>query len=119
MKLSKHEFIIVTFLKRDKLVIIYSKFDFHLGTRPGTENAHLPLKISQFSIPLWHFQTDKRCHLLVSNYYNTKLMLRLKISDGYLQWNKSYGGVKNGMLYSKNAKNKNMLLTISVTDMKS
>ena len=42
----------------------------------------------------------------------------LKISDAYLKWNKSYGGVKNGMFYSENAKIINMRLTISVTDKK-
>ena len=45
-------------------------------------------------------------------------MFCLKISDEYLLRNKSYGGVKNGMLYSENAKIINMRLTISVTDMK-
>ena len=41
----------------------------------------------------------------------------MKISDEYLLWNKSYGGVKNGMLYSENAKIINMQITMSVTDM--
>ena len=45
-------------------------------------------------------------------------MFCLKISDECLQWNKSYGGLKNGMLYSENAKIINRRLTISVTDMK-
>ena len=45
-------------------------------------------------------------------------MFCLKISGECLQWNKSYGGVKNGMLYSENAKIINMRLSISVTDMK-
>ena len=44
-------------------------------------------------------------------------MLCLKISDEYRKWIKSYGGVKNGMLYSENAKIINMRLTIFVTDM--
>ena len=44
-------------------------------------------------------------------------MFCLKFSDEYLKWNKSYSGVKNGMLYSENVKIINMLLTISVTDM--
>ena len=41
-----------------------------------------------------------------------------EIPDEYLEWNKSYRGVKNGMLYSENAKIINMRLTISITDMK-
>ena len=45
-------------------------------------------------------------------------MFCLKISDEYLLWNKSYRCVKNGMLYSENAKIMNRRLTISVTDMK-
>ena len=45
-------------------------------------------------------------------------MFCLKISDAYLLWDESYGGVENGMLYSENAKIINMQLTISVTDMK-
>ena len=45
-------------------------------------------------------------------------MICLTNSDEYLQYNKSYGGVKNGMLYSENAKIINRRLTISVTDMK-
>ena len=63
VKLSKHDFFLVTFLKRDKVVTIYSKFRFvyHEGKRPGTVKAHLPLKMSRFSTPLGHFQTDKRC----------------------------------------------------------
>ena len=44
-------------------------------------------------------------------------MFCLKNSDECLKWNKSYGGVKNGMLYSENAKIINRRLTISVTDM--
>ena len=82
-------------------------------------NAHLSLKMSRFSTPLWHFQTDKRCKLLLSNCYNTKDMFCLKISDEYLSWKRSYGGVKNGMfslLYSENAKIINMRLPITVTD---
>ena len=81
-------------------------------------NAHLPPKMSRFSTPLWHFQTDKRCKLLVSYCCNTKDMFCLKISDEYPKWNKSNGGVKNDMLYSENAKIINMRLTIAVTDMK-
>ena len=86
VKLSKHEFIFVTCLKRDKVVTIYSKFwfDYHLGKRSGKENAHSALKISRFSTPLWHFQTDRRCILLVLYCYNTKDMVCLKISDEYL-----------------------------------
>ena len=45
-------------------------------------------------------------------------MFCLKFSDEYLEWNKSYVGVKNGMLYGENAEIINMRLTISVTDMK-
>ena len=45
-------------------------------------------------------------------------MFCLKISDDCLKWNKSYGGVKNGMLCRENAKIINRRLTISVTDMK-
>ena len=45
-------------------------------------------------------------------------MFCLKISDGCLYSNKSYGGVKNGMLYSENAKIINRRLSISVTYMK-
>ena len=44
-----------------------------------------------------------------------------KKSDEYLQKNKSYGGVKNGVIHSEHAKHAkfiNMRLTISVTDMK-
>ena len=121
MKLSKHEFVFVTYLKRDKVVTIYNKFwfVFHLGKRLGKENAHSPLKNSRFSTPLWHFQTDRRCILLLSYCYNTKDMFCLKISNEYFKWNKSYGGVKNGMLYSENVKIINMRLTISVTDMSS
>ena len=85
VKLSKHEFIFVTCLKRDKVVTIYSKFrfDYQFGKRSGKENAHAPLKISRFSTPLWHFQTDRSCILLVSYCYNTKDMFCLKISDEY------------------------------------
>ena len=85
VKLSKHEFIFITCLKRDKVVTIYSKFwfDYHLGKRSGKENAHSPLKMSRFSTPLWHFQTDRRCLLLLSYCYNTKDMFCLKISDEY------------------------------------
>ena len=85
VKLSKHELIFITCLKRDKVVTIYSKFwfDYHLGKRSGKENAHSPLKMSRFSTPLWHFQTDRRCLLLVSYCYNTKDMFCLKISDEY------------------------------------
>ena len=90
---------------------IYNKlwFDYHLGKRSGKENAHSLLKMSRFSTPLWHFQTDRRCILLVSYCYNTKDMFCLKISDEYLLWNKSYGGVKNGMLYSENVKHKHAI----------
>ena len=86
VKLSKHEFIFITCLKRDKVVTIYSKFwfDYHLGKRSGKENAHSPLKMSRFSTPLWHFQTDRRCLLLVSYCCNTKDMFCLKISNEYL-----------------------------------
>ena len=56
--------------------------------------------------------------MLVTCCYNTKDMFCLKISDECLERYKSYGGVKNGMLYSENAKIINMRLTISVTDMK-
>ena len=69
-----YEFIFVACLKRDKVVNIYSKFwfDYHLGKRSDTENAHSPLKMTRFSTPLWHFQTDSRCILLVSYCNNTK-----------------------------------------------
>ena len=76
-----------------------------------------PQKKSRFSTPLWHFQTDRRCKLLVLHCYNTEDMFCLKISDEYLLWNKSYGGVKNGMLYSENAKIIYMQITMSVTEM--
>ena len=46
--------------------------------------------------------------------YNIKDKLCLKISDSYLKKNKSYGCVKNGMLYSDNAKIINTRLTISM-----
>ena len=62
VKLSNHDFFLVTLLKRDKVVKIYSKFrfDYHKGKRPGMVKAHLPLKMSRFSTPLGHFQTDTR-----------------------------------------------------------
>ena len=61
-KLSKLDFLLVTFIKIDKVVIIYSKllFDYRMGKGPGKENAHIPLEMSPFSTPLWHFQTTKR-----------------------------------------------------------
>ena len=45
-------------MKIDKVVTIYSKFrfDYHKGKQPGKVNAHLPLKMSLFSSPLWYFQ---------------------------------------------------------------
>ena len=50
--------------------------------------------------------------------YQSKLVCKgkfcLKISDSYLKKNKSYGCVKNGMLYSDNAKIINTRLTISM-----
>ena len=42
--------------------------------------------------------------MLVSYCYNIKDKFCLKISDSYFSTNKSYGCVKNGMLYSDNAK---------------
>ena len=46
VKLSKLDFFLVTFIKRDKVVTIYSKFlfDYRKGKGPGKENAHIPLK---------------------------------------------------------------------------
>ena len=41
---------------------------------------------------------------IVSYCYNIKDKICLKISDSYLLENISYGYVKNGMLYSDNAK---------------
>ena len=81
------------------MVTIYSIFifDYHYGKRAGKENVHLPLKMSRFYTPLWHFQTVMRFKFLVSCCYNTKKMFCLKILD-------EYGGVKNGMLHSENAK---------------
>ena len=77
-----------------------------------------PLKISPFSNPMWNFQIAMSCTWLRSYCYNTKNKFCLKASHEYLQKNKSYGGVKNGMLYSENVKIINMRFTISVTDMK-
>ena len=42
--------------------------------------------------------------MLVSYCYNIKDKFCLTISDSYLKKNKSYGCVKNGVLYSDNAK---------------
>ena len=45
-------------MKIDDIVIIYSKFrfDYQTGKQPDMVNAHLPLKMSLFSNPLWYFQ---------------------------------------------------------------
>ena len=45
-------------MKIDKVVTSYSKFrfDYYKGEQPGMVNAHLPLKMSLFSSPLWYFQ---------------------------------------------------------------
>ena len=88
----------------------YQQILIQLSSRLTTRHGKLTLtpKMSRFSAPLWHFQIDKKYKLLTSYCYNTKDMFCLNISDEYLQWNKSYGGVKNGMLYSENAKIINM-----------
>ena len=75
-------------------------------------NAHVPLKQSLFSTPLWCFQKAKTCKVLVSYRNNIKDKFSLKISDSYLLKNESYGCVKNGMLYSDSAKITNPRLTI-------
>ena len=45
-------------MKLDQVVTIYIKFrlDYHKGRQPGMVNAHLPIKMSLFSNPLWYFQ---------------------------------------------------------------
>ena len=103
-------------MKTDKVVTIYSKFlfDYHKGKQTGMVNAHLPLKMSLFSNPLWYFQNILTYKVLMSYCYNIKDKFCLKISDLHLKKNKSYGCVKNGMLYSDNAKIINTLLTISM-----
>ena len=57
--LSSKEYFLVLFMKIDKVVTIYSKlrFDYHKGNEPGMVNAHLHLKMSLFSNPLWYFQS--------------------------------------------------------------
>ena len=77
-------------------------------------SAHLPLEMSLFSNPLWYFQNASTCKVLVSYCYNIKDKFCLKISDSYLEKNKSYGCVKNDMLYSDNANIINTRLTISI-----
>ena len=52
----------------------------------------------------------------VSYCYNIKDKLCLKCSDSYFLKIKSYGCVKNGMLYSDIAKIINTRLTISIDD---
>ena len=74
-------------------------------------NEHLSLKLSLFHIPLWCFQNADTCKVLVLYCYNIKDKC-LKISDSYLYKNKSYGCVKNGMLYSDDAKIKNTRLAL-------
>ena len=93
-------------MKIDKIGLIYNKFrfDYHKGKQPGMVNAHLPSNMSLFSNPLWYFQNAKTCKVLASYCYNIKDKFCLKISDSYLKMNKSYGCVKNGVLYSDNAK---------------
>ena len=73
-------------MKIDKVVTIYSifRFDYHKIKQPGMVNAHLPLKMSIFSSPLWYFQNAKTFKALVSYCYNIKDKFCLKISDSYL-----------------------------------
>ena len=52
--------------------------------------------------------------MLMSYCYNIKDKLCLNNSDSYLIKNKSYGCVKNGILYRDNAKIINTRLTISM-----
>ena len=70
-------------MKIDKLVTIYCKFrfDYNKGKQPGMVNEHLPLKMSLFSNPLWHFQNAYTCKVLVSYCYNIKDKFCLKILD--------------------------------------
>ena len=80
-------------------------------------NAHLPLKCPD-SLPhcgIFKLIRDVNCYC---HFVTIPKMFCLKISYEYHEWNKNYGGVKNGMLYSENAKIINKRLTISVTDMK-
>ena len=72
------------------MVIIYSKFRFddQTGKQPDMVNAHLPLKMSLFSNPLWYFQNAKTCKVLVAYCYNIKDKFCLKISDSYPKKNK-------------------------------
>ena len=57
----------------------YGRIMIHLSLslRPGKSHAHLPLKMSLFSTPLWHFHTTTRWKLFVSYYYKTKNMFCL------------------------------------------
>ena len=61
MKLSKHEFILVIFMKLDKVVTVYSNFDsinLRLTIRHG--KCTLTPKLSLFPLILWHFHTTTR-----------------------------------------------------------
>ena len=82
-------------------------------------NAQFP-KMSLFTVPFRHLHTYtswKNVNVILLHYQKYVLLVNVRLI--YLPEQK-YGGVKNGMLYSENAKKhtKNLRLSISVTGKK-
>ena len=56
-KLSRHEYFLVLFMTKDKVLTIYSKFrfDYHKGKQPGNDKCTLTSKIAPILYPIMVF----------------------------------------------------------------
>ena len=74
-------------MKIDKVVTIYSIFDYHSGKQPGivNENAHLPLNVPIFYPHRGTFKTLRhvkcKCHIVTISVTSSVWKFQIRISQ--------------------------------------
>ena len=102
MKISKHELVLVTFKKIDKVITIYSKIClrfslFSLKKRTRNGNCTLTYK----KVPILYLMSNVNRYCQTATIAKTQFLS--EFSYEYQIENKTYVNVKNGMLYRENA----------------